>query len=145
MFSLRHIAIVSIGDINVLKNFYIELFKPLKVILNDEYGSEIENITGISEIKIVTCKLICEDFIIEIIKYINPKPNIISNSNSSFTGFNHIALNVSDFLSAIKLIKENGGGLVNKNFEFRKDKKISVVYAYDPEGNILELVKENHI
>lgn len=143
MFTLRHIAFVSVGKIDLLKDFYTELFKPFKVIVNEESGRDLENITGISNIKIITCKLICEGLIIEIIKYLNPKPKIIPNQNSSYTGFNHIALNVLDFSSAIKLITKNGGGLVNKNFKFIKDKKIYVVYAHDPEGNILELVKEN--
>ena len=143
MFTLRHIAIVCKEDLELLKQFYVKLFKPLKIIIANEDGPELENITGIKDIEIITCKLFCDGINIEIIKYINPSPDKFLKTNSAFTGFNHIALNVESFSSSLKLVQKYGGHLMNKNFVFEKNKKINVAYVSDPEGNILELVKCN--
>lgn len=145
MFTLRHIAIVCKEDLEILKKFYVKLFKPFKIKIANEEGSELENITGIKNIKIITCKLFCDGINLEIIKYINPTPNKFVKTNSAFSGLNHIALNVESFSSSLYLVQKYGGHLINKNFVYEKNKEINVAYVSDPEGNILELVKSNQI
>ena len=56
-------------------------------------------------------------------------------------GFGHIAFAVEDVGGTLKKIKEKGGGLVGKRISAQIEGagQIDVVYARDPEGNIIEV------
>ena len=142
MFQFRHIAIVCKGDIAQLKEFYTALFNPSKIIISEEFGTQVEGITGITNINIVTCKIFSDKFNIELIKYNNPKVNLILNNSPAFSGFNHIALTVDDFSLAINKLLKHGGKLLGNGIPNKTSKIVNAIYATDPEGNILEIVQE---
>ena len=58
-------------------------------------------------------------------------------------GFGHIAFAVTNVAQMIKRLEKNGGSLVGKRITTTIEGvgKIDVVYARDPEGNIVELQK----
>ena len=60
-------------------------------------------------------------------------------------GFGHIAFAVTNVAQMIKRIEKNGGSLVGKRITTKIEGvgRLDVVYARDPEGNIIELQKWN--
>tara|TARA_B100000886_G_scaffold305661_1_gene237520 strand:- start:17031 stop:17462 length:432 start_codon:yes stop_codon:yes gene_type:complete len=142
MFKLRHIGIVCKGEIEILKNFYSKLFKPHTINEQTEEGSNIDQIVGIKNVKLKTCKLLSENITIEIIKYLKPKAYINEFVNPSFTGLNHISFTVESFEEAKKLIIESGGFCDNKKISKIQNNNVKFVkYLRDPENNILEIVE----
>ena len=110
-----------------------------------EQGTHIDNLVGLSNVKLEWANLSLPDnSVIEILKY----HSHIDSLNSSIhlqkayrIGCSHIALTVIDIEEAIHFICTNGGYLKNKH-QVSPDGKVKVVYCYDIEGNILELVQE---
>ena len=142
MFKLRHIGIVCEGEIDILKNFYSKLVKPNTIKEQIEQGNNIDEIVGIKNVKIKTCKLFSEDITIEIIKYLKPKAYNNKFVSPSFTGFNHISFTVESFEEAKKVIIESGGFCDNKKISKMQNSNIKYVqYFRDPENNILEIVE----
>ena len=78
---------------------------------------------------------------IEIFEYGENKKNINKWINSE--GFAHIAFSVENVSDTLKLLIENGGSCVGEvvNAVIDNVGKINVVYARDPEGNIIEIQK----
>ena len=142
MFKIRHIGIVSKGEIEILKNFYEKLIKPHTIKEQTEEGNYIDSIVGMENVKIKTCKLFSENITIEIIKYLKPKAYIHEFQNPSFTGLNHISFTVDNFQEAKKLIIESGGFCNNNEVSHIKNSNVKFVkYLRDPENNILEIVE----
>jgi predicted enzyme related to lactoylglutathione lyase len=56
-------------------------------------------------------------------------------------GFGHIAFAVDDVEAALKLVLEHGGGQVGEVVTLTRadGQSVTVVYATDPEGNVVEL------
>ena len=127
MFVLRHIGLISKGDISVLREFYKVIIKPCSVIEKIEEGEILDSIIGIN---------------IEIIKYLNPIAKLNQFKTPAFTGLNHIAFTVDNFEEAKQLIIKSGGSCINKkayritggNIKFAQ-------YFKDPENNFLEIVE----
>ena len=142
MFVLRHIGLISKGDISVLREFYKVIIKPCSVIEKIEEGEILDSIIGIKNAKIITCKLFSENINIEIIKYLNPIAKLNQFKTPAFTGLNHIAFTVDNFEEAKQLIIKSGGSCINKkayritggNIKFAQ-------YFKDPENNFLEIVE----
>ncbi len=57
------------------------------------------------------------------------------------SGFTHLAFAVDDVANSLQTVLQNGGGQIGELVENRyaDGRTITVVYATDPEGNILEL------
>ncbi len=142
MFLLRHIAIVCKGDIGILMEFYKSLFNPIKIIISEESGAQVEEITGIKGISIITCKMTTKDLVLELISYKNPTAKIFIHESPAFSGFNHIAFTVDDFQEAKKILKKSGGTILSEGITSYNDKIKNAAYTLDPEGNILEIVEE---
>ena len=142
MFKLRHLAIVCKGNIENLKVFYEALLNPIEITTNEESGEKVEEITGIKGIEIITCKMLVNSLVIELIAYKKPSPNIISHDSPAFTGFNHIAFTVDNFLEAKEIIIKNGGSIISEGITSYNSKIKNAAYTLDPEGNILEIVEE---
>ncbi len=142
MFKLRHIGIVARGDLAVLRNFYKALINPHTIKETIEQGDDLDSIIGIKNAKIETCKLISNEIIIEIIKYINPQAKINNHALPAFSGINHIAFTVDNFEQAKKLIIKNGGSCEVEISKKIKNNSVKFVkYLRDPENNILEIVE----
>ena len=60
-------------------------------------------------------------------------------------GYGHIAFAVDDVNHCLEMILQHGGSTVGEvvNGEIRGVGKLHVVYAKDPEGNIIEIQKWN--
>ena len=66
MFKIRHIGIVCKVEIEILKNFYSKLNKPHTIKEQTEEGSNIDQIVGIKNVKLKTCKLLSENITIDL-------------------------------------------------------------------------------
>ena len=58
-------------------------------------------------------------------------------------GFGHIALSVDDVQERLQRLMRNGGSVIGEliDAEIEGVGEITVVYAADPEGNIIEIQK----
>ena len=76
---------------------------------------------------------------LEIFGYDSILPQTVKAVNAS--GFAHIAFAVDDVAASLRLVLACGGGQIGELVESRyaDGRTITVVYATDPEGNILEL------
>ena len=141
-----HINIIS-KNWKELADFYIRVFdcQPIPPERNLS-GRWVDELTDISDVKINGIHLRLPGYenagpTLEIFEY---------NKNISFTGkkinlegFGHIAFAVDDVEQKLDLLLDNGGAVVGKliNTEIDGVGMITVVYAKDPEGNIIEIQK----
>jgi catechol 2,3-dioxygenase-like lactoylglutathione lyase family enzyme len=137
----RHIGFV-VDDLERFIDFYQGL--GLKLISRKlESGEYIERLVGLKNTKLEWAKLSLPDnSMIEIIKY-HSNGQRLNNSNqlAHRLGCSHIALTVEKIEDAIIYFIENGGS-VSDDFQISPDGKVKVVYCYDFEGNIIEIVEE---
>ena len=142
MTSLRHICIVCKEDISNLEKFYSKLFHPVKVIKCFEEGEKLQLITGVENIKLITCKIQTKNFVIELIQYLYPKPLCTQKKSPAFTGLNHFALTVKKSSDFLESVKKYGGKFIGNGAKDLNLKVRSAIYVSDPEGNIIEVVEE---
>lgn len=141
-----HINIIAINW-KKLAEFYIEVFncKP-KPPERNLFGKWLDNLTGLNSAHIKGIHLLMPGFdqngpTIEIFEYSNTTKN--ENKIINKEGFSHIAFSVDDVESCLNLLKRKGGSALGQvvNTEIEGAGKINVVYAKDPEGNIIEIQK----
>ena len=140
---LRHIGIVCKEDINNLEKFYSKLFHPVNVHKCIEEGEKLKLITGVDNIKLITCKIQTKNFMIELIQYLDPKPLNIPKKSPAFTGLNHFALTVKESAEFLDLVEKYGGKLIGNGAKDLNENVRSAIYVCDPEGNIIEVVEES--
>ncbi len=141
-----HVNIIS-SDWKKLADFYIRVFdcKP-KLPERNLSGDWVDKLTDLSNARIKGMHLILPGYdtdgpTLEIFEY---NANISNNGkNINLEGFGHIAFAVEDVEEKLNLLLDNGGSSVGQLIDAEIDGvgKISVVYAKDPEGNILEIQK----
>ena len=140
-----HVNIIS-KDWKALADFYIRVFdcrpKPPE---RDLAGSWVDELTALPDAQIKGIHLLLPGYgsdgpTIEIFEYGSSHKN---DKQINLEGFGHIAFAVENVESKLKQVLENGGSAVGKliNAEIEGVGRISVVYARDPEGNIVELQK----
>ena len=139
--NLRHTGIV-VNNLEKCISFYLNLGF-YEVSREVETGEYIDSLVGLKNVKLECAKLaLKENITLELLKYhSHPYKNNDLPRLSNRVGCSHIALTVSNILECFKLISENGGGAINK-IQTSPDGKVKVVYCYDPEGNIIEVVEE---
>jgi len=139
--NLRHTGIV-VNNLDKCLNFYLSIGFH-EVSREIETGSYIDNLVGLNNVKLECVKLaLNENITLELLKYhSHPHENNHLPRMSNRVGCSHIALTVSNILECFNLVTQNGGGAVNK-IQTSPDGKVKVVYCYDPEGNIIEVVEE---
>jgi catechol 2,3-dioxygenase-like lactoylglutathione lyase family enzyme len=109
-----------------------------------EEGPYIDTLTGLKNTRLEWAKLRLPDqSLVELLQY---HSHPFANANNSLQesnriGCSHIAFTVTDIEETIQYIQTNGGSIQN-NYQFSPDGKVKVIYCYDIEGNILELVQE---
>ena len=142
----KHINIVA-KDWKKLANFYIEVFN-CEIIPpeRDLSGDWLDRLTGISSAKIEGAHLLLpgakgEGPTLEIFQYKETVKNIDREINRQ--GFSHIAFAVDDVERCLARLKEKGGTTVGELVTGHVENvgNIKVVYARDPEGNIIEILK----
>ena len=77
--------------------------------------------------------------IIELIEYINPKPQNAKSSERAELTASHIAFNVTNIQEVYEFLIKSGGVSLNPPIEITEGK--SVCYLQDPFGNWLELIE----
>ncbi|MEJ2724979.1 MAG: VOC family protein [Deltaproteobacteria bacterium] len=141
-----HVNIISKNWKN-LAEFYIRVFdckpKPPERNLSGEW---VDELTDLSDAKIKGIHLLLPGYdtdgpTLEIFEYSENIRN--AGKNINLEGFGHIAFAVDDVEQKLNLLLENGGSSVGKMIDAKIESvgKISVVYAKDPEGNIVEIQK----
>lgn len=140
--NIRHLAIV-VNDLKKSQDFYESFFGFKKVSEEIESGPFIEKVVGLPNAKIHWVKLATPNgVLIELLKYLNPtneakKPTQIANQ----LGHSHLAFTVHSMDGFLKAFQSRQGHLVNPP-ELNPAGTVRVCYAYDPEGNLLEIVEE---
>ncbi|ALC81367.1 MULTISPECIES: VOC family protein [Bacillus] len=139
-----HTNIIA-NDWEKLANFDIEVFncKPLYPERNLS-GGWIEKVTNIDKARIKGIHLRLPGYnvgpTLEIFQY-DPENLRVNSSYVNQQGYGHIAFHVDDVEKVLtKLIEHGGekyGELVNQQYESLG--LLTVVYAKDPEGNIIEI------
>ncbi len=139
--NLRHTGIV-VNNLDKCLNFYLNIGF-CEVSREIETGSYIDNLVGLNNVKLECAKLaLNENITLELLKYhSHPYENKDVPRMSNRIGCSHIALTVYNVLECFNLISQNGGGSINQ-IQTSPDGKVKVVYCYDPEGNIIEIVEE---
>ena len=141
-----HVNIIS-RNWKELADFYIRVFdcrpKPPE---RDLSGKWLDELTDLSEASIKGMHLLLPGYdtdgpTLEIFEY---NENINNPGKEiNLEGFAHIAFAVDNVEEKLNLLLENGGSAVGKMIDTEIDGvgKIFVVYAKDPEGNIIEIQK----
>lgn len=138
----RHTGIV-VKDIDKAVLFYEGMGMVLVNRMVEE-GPYIEKLVGLPNVRLKWAKLRLPDqSLVELLQYQSHSDatEMDTLQESNRLGCSHIAFTVVDIEKAIEYITFNGGG-IKKNYQFSPDGKVKVIYCYDFEGNILELVQE---
>ncbi len=132
-------------DVPLLVVFYRDVLGCRSIgEVRDLAGSWVDRLTGIANAHIFGEHLALPGFegngpTLEIFGYDDVIPHPAPGVNAS--GFTHIAFAVDDVEETLALVRAHGGGQIGELVEKRyaDGRTITVVYATDPEGNILEL------
>lgn len=146
--AFSHVNIIA-ENWRKLADFYIHVFdcKPVNPERNLS-GDWIDRLTGIKNVHIRGIHLqlpgIEEGHTLEIFEY-----NVENNGDESrlinSKGFTHIAFRVTNVEETLKKLLKNGGSVYGELVKEKIEElgTIEVVYARDPEGNIIEIQKWN--
>ena len=137
----RHTGFV-VDDLERFINFYLGL--GLKLISRKvESGEYIDKLVGLKGTNLEWAKLSLPDnSVIEILKYHSHGERLNGiNQLANRLGCSHLALTVKKIENVISYFLENGGSIL-EDFQISPDKKVKVIYCYDFEGNIIEIVEE---
>ena len=130
-------------DWRALADFYVQVFgcrpKPPE---RDLHGPWVDQLTGLPGAHLRGMHLILpgtDGITLEIFQYDENLSRPVKRIHEE--GFGHIAFLVDDVEECLGLVKAHGGGTVGQvvTSEVRGVGTLHVVYATDPEGNILEL------
>ena len=132
-----------------LANFYIKVFNcKLLPPERDLSGKWLDDLTGIDNASVNGIHLLLPGYdsdgpTLEIFQYSNNEINVRKTINKE--GIGHIAFIVDDVERYLNLLIKYGGSIVGKTVktEIKDVGKINLVYAKDPEGNIVEIQKWN--
>ena len=138
----RHTGIV-VKDIDRAIHFYEGMGMTIQARMVEE-GPYIDTLIGLTNTCLEWAKLRLPDHSsVELLQYHSHTSANLNTplQQSNRIGCSHIAFTVTDIEETIQYIQANGGS-IKKNYQFSPDGKVKVIYCYDPEGNILELVQE---
>ena len=138
--NIRHTGLV-VQDLDREIEFYIKL--GLMVYeRRTESGEYIEKLVGIDDAIIEWAKLRDPNGgMVELIEYKNgPNENLPKQGPVNQIGRTHIAYSVRDIEEACRIVRSNGGSVINTP-QTSPDRKVKVVYCRDPEGILIELVE----
>lgn len=138
---LRHFAIVC-NEIDQMEKFY-KNFGFSDLSNNKEVGKYINTLTGLNDVTLYWKKYINDkNDILELIKYERFNLGKKNYKQKVFKkGFSHVAFTVENINYTVEILVKNGGTLVSDPL-MSNDGKVYVCYAYDIEGNLIELVEE---
>ena len=135
--NIRHSGIV-VRDIIESYNFYVDLGF---LIESDEIekGKFLDTILGIDGCEIRVMKMSCDNQMIELLGYQNPKSLDDKFRRINSIGCSHLAMTVDDIESVYKRLTEQGVEFINPP---ESNGKVKVAFCKDPNDVWLELVEE---
>ena len=141
-----HVNLIA-RDWRSLADFYIAVFGCIeKPPVRNLTGAWVDHLTGIPGAHIRGVHLLLPGYTedgptLEIFEYENNTK--AGDKMINREGFGHIAFAVEDVQQSLQLIVSHGGSLLGEVIDTRIEGAgmISVVYARDPEENIIELQK----
>jgi lactoylglutathione lyase len=142
-----HTNLVS-KDWRSLALFYIKVFKcKRKPPVRKLNGEWLDRLTSIKNAYIEGIHLELPGYgqkvgpTLEVFQYANQKGSILQKVNRP--GFGHIAFSAKNVGSTLEKVKKYGGSTVGELVDtaIKGVGRIQVVYARDPEGNIVEIQK----
>ena len=130
-----------------LAQFYVDVFGcQFRPPERDLQGEWLDDLTSIENARIKGIHLLLPGFFergptLEIFEYNKKEKNTGKMINKE--GLAHIAFAVDDVDACLKLLIEKGGSKIGEvvKTEIEGVGEINVVYAKDPEGNIVEILK----
>jgi len=137
----RHAGLV-VRDLQRSIRFYESL--GLKIWRQEEEsGTYIDTVVGISNVRIEWAKMKCpDDSVVELLQYhSHPDKQILINTPSNRLGCSHIAFTVDDVEKLCVQITRLGGSLVNPP-SLAPNGLVKVAYCHDPDGILIEVVEE---
>lgn len=137
----RHTGLV-VRDLKRSIQFYEAL--GLKVWRREEEsGSFIDTVVGISGVRIEWAKMKCPDeTIVELLQYhSHPDAQPIVDARSNQLGYSHIAFTVESVEQTCEEIGGLGGSVVNPP-TLAPSGLVKVAYCRDPDGILMEVVEE---
>lgn len=139
---MRHTGLV-VRDLERSLAFYRDLLGLEVWRRATEEGSYIENVVGISEVRLEWAKLKAPDgSVVELLQYHSHPDNApIENSRSNRVGCSHVAFTVSNLELTYRKLREVGIHCQSEP-QLSPDGVAKVMYCHDPDGIILELVEE---
>ena len=134
--NIRHTGIV-VRDLNKSYNFYTELgFKTKSDEI--ESGEFLEFILGIKNCSIRIIKMVCNEQMIELLKYQTPKSNDAKKLVNSI-GCSNIAMTVKNIEVLYNKLSNLGVNFINPPLS---NGVVKVAFCKDPNDVYLELVEE---
>ncbi|MEA1956699.1 MAG: VOC family protein [Campylobacterota bacterium] len=141
MIRLRHIGIV-VRDLEKSVKFYKDIFDLTVDKQMVEDGKYVEDLVGIKGASIHWAKLKAKDgTIIELLEYKDNPNKEKDNYMANRLGCSHIAVSVEDIEDIYKKLQKYECKCNSKPL-FSPDGKVKVMYCYDIDGTILEIVQE---
>lgn len=139
----RHTGIV-VKDIKRAIAFYEGLGMKVKAE-SIEAGPYIDQLVGLQDTRLEWAKLVLPDqSLVELLQYHShpeEKGKVSVQQLANRLGCSHIAFTVDDISETLRYILDNGGSIKGK-IQVSPDGNVKVLYCYDIEGNILEIVEE---
>jgi catechol 2,3-dioxygenase-like lactoylglutathione lyase family enzyme len=136
---IHHISLAT-TDLDRLLGFYRDLLglSARHVSVLEENNEPFETIVGMKGAKGRAASLRAGNCQIEFFQYTYPVPKDIAKAPACDAGIRHICFDVTDIRSEYERLKAAGIEFVSEPQHLPKAKATSV-YAYDPDGNIVEM------
>lgn len=134
---IHHISL-STTDLDRLLGFYRDLLglSVRHVSALEEGYKPFETVVGMEDTKGRAASLRAGNVQIEFFHYTNPVPQPLGKRSACDAGIRHICFDVTDIMSEYRRMKDAGIEFVSEPQHLKA--KVCSVYAYDPDGNIVE-------
>ena len=137
---LRHVGIV-VQDLSVNKSFWLDGMGFEQVSDMLESGEHIDAIMDAKNVIVQTVKLRDKrGLIIELLKFVAPKPKRSMLASPFRTGITHVAITVDDLNYYYEHLT-NFGGKFHCSPQYSPDASVKFIYCRGPENIIIELVQ----
>ena len=139
--AVRHHGIV-VSDLEKMLAFYRDTLGFTVAARMNESGTFIDELLGLQNVSVETVKLAPPEgeAQIELLKFHSHLSHSIKNRELFTLGPTHVALRVVSLDSIFSVLRESGSDFIGKP-SLAPSGKAKVVFARDPEGNLLELVE----
>lgn len=138
---VRHFGIV-VKNLKKSLEFYQDILGFEIIKQNNEVGKHLDKMLGLNNVKVKTTKIGIKNgtTLIELLEYSSPNSELIKKKINDL-GVSHFALTVKNLDKLIPILK-NKGIRINSDTVMSPDRKVKVVFCFDPDETPIELVEE---